>query len=151
MQSGEDVKEKFLNMYYRMLDGDFAPAQQLVSPEFVCTNPRRPNIEGIDHMIRAVAEQRDALEGMSMEVLFAYGSQAGFSLAYVVRGRHVKELFGVPPSGRHIEAMGLTMHELVDGTSVSGWSCSSIVEKLKAAYEQARAEGSLPSQTPVMT
>ena len=141
MQPGKDVRAQFLNMYYRMLEGDFGPARQLVSPDYVCTNPRRRNIEGIDHMIRAVAEQRDALEGMSMEVLFSYGSEEGFSLAYLVRGRHVKELFGVPPSGKQIEAMGLTMRRLVNGKSVNGWSCSSIVQTLKAAYEQAQAEG----------
>jgi hypothetical protein len=32
----------------------------------------------------------------------------------------------------------------VDGQSVGGWSCSSVVEKLRDAYDEAKREGALP-------
>ena len=37
------------------------------------------------------------------------------------------------------------VHQLQDGKSMGGYSCSDVKEKMTEAYEQAKREGTLPS------
>ena|SRR5688572_13870991 len=145
MSPNEKLRQKFLHMYDRaMHHGDYGPTEELCKLTFACSNPSY-EIEGITGIKRSIDNQRAAFEGMKFTIDFCFACEEGLALAWTISGRHVKEIYGVPPSGKYFEAQGLSVHELADGKSIGGWSCGAVTEKLKAAYEEAKREGTLPA------
>jgi len=145
MSNNEEIRLKFLHMYDRSMHfGDYGPTEELCSVAFACTNPNY-EIDGISGIKNSIDSQRNAFEDFHMEIDFSFASDDGVGLSWRLTGRHVNEIYGVPPSGKRIEAQGLSIHELADGKSIGGWSAGNVLEKLREAYAEAEAEGSLPS------
>jgi hypothetical protein len=138
------LKTDLANMYLKAYEGDFQLVRELCSPQWLCRNPLSP-MPSVDATIDSIRQQCEAFEGLRFEVQFAFVAEEGFGVAYTLSGRHVKEIFGLPASGKHVKVSGVSIHELVQGKSVSTFSCASFVETLTAAYNQAKSEGTLPS------
>ena len=144
MSTAEDTRVKFLHMYDRaMHHGDFGPTEEFCMPNFACTNPNY-EINGIDGIKKSINMQRAAFENLRFEITLSFATEEGIALVWEMSGRHVKEIYGVQPSGKQFSAQGISVHELSDGKSIGGWSCGDVVKNLAAVYEEAKAEGSLP-------
>ena len=139
----EQLKADFVNMYLNAYEGDFQAVRDLCSPAWICRNPLAP-MHSIDAVITSIQEQRAAFEDIKFEIQYAFAGEGGFGVVYTLSGRHVEELFGMPPSGKYMKVSGISIHELVDGKSIGTFSSASFVETLTVAYDQAKAEGTLP-------
>lgn len=142
MPNVEQLKRSFSEMYTEAYRGNFAPTYANCAKDFACTNPMNPII-GVDEIVESIKKQIDALEDVSIDISFSFAGEEGFGIVYEISGRHVKELFGFPPSGEMVRVPGVSIHELVDGKSIGGWSCAWFSEQLTSAYKKAEAAGTL--------
>jgi hypothetical protein len=140
----EQLKADFTNMYLKAYEGDFQLVRELCSPAWICRNPLSP-MPGVEAVIASIGQQREAFEGIKFEIEYAFAGEEGFGVVYTLSGRHVKEIFGLPASGKYVKVSGISIHELIEGKSMGTFSCASFVETLTAAYNQAKAEGTLPA------
>jgi SnoaL-like polyketide cyclase len=145
MSRFEQLKAEFADMYLRAYEGDFQAVRDLCSPSWICRNPLAP-MQSIDAVIMSIQEQRAAFEASKFEIEYAFAGEGGFGVVYTLSGRHVKEIFGLPPSGKYVKVAGISIHELIDWKSIGTFPSASFVETLTAAYDQAKAEGTLPEQ-----
>lgn len=144
MADTKEMKDYFTRMYETsMNEGEFTLAREWCDTGFSCENPDY-EISGHQGIVDSIEMQRDRLDNFHFEIEFLSVSEDCLALAWKITGRHVKEMYEVPPSGKDIEVRGLSLHELVDGKSIGGWSNSDYVPVLEAAYESAKAEGKLP-------
>ena len=138
MANCEELRMKFLHMYDRaMHHGDFGPTEDLCRIDFACSNPNRKPVDGIEGIKASIRAQRAAFENLRMDIELCFACEEGVALAWRFSGTHVKEYLGVPPSGKLIEAEGLSIHELADGKSLGGRSNSNLRDKLREAYAEA--------------
>ena len=145
MSADRNLKSKFLAMYDTALNhGDFALTREMCMPDASFLGPNGV-VTGTDAIIALIQSQRAAFADFRYEVEFIFASEEGVGVASVTRGRHVRELFGVPPSGRNVEIRMLSIHKLKNGRSIGGYTSSHYAETLCAAYELAKAEGTLPA------
>ncbi|KQX22606.1 hypothetical protein ASD39_08405 [Sphingomonas sp. Root50] len=146
MVDPETTRMNFLHMYDRaMHHGDYGPTIEHCKPAFACTNPAY-EIAGIDGIKRSIDMQREAFEGLRFDINLSFATDDGIAIVWTMSGRHVKEIYGIPASGKDFVAEGLSVHELADGKSIGGWSCGAVVDRLRANYEQAKADNSLPAE-----
>ncbi|KQX22615.1 MULTISPECIES: ester cyclase [unclassified Sphingomonas] len=146
MNEDEALKVAFLAMYDRSLNhGDFGPTLKMCEPDAAFLGPNGM-VVGTDAIIALIESQRAAFDGFRYEVEFIFANREGVGVVSVTRGRHMRELFGVPASGRDIEIRMLSIHRLRNGRSIGGYTSSHYVETLRAAFEQAKADADLPTQ-----
>lgn len=142
----ETVRMNFLHMYDRaMHHGDYGPTIEHCKPVFACTNPNY-EIDGIEGIMRSINMQREAFEAMKFEINLSFATDDGIAIVWTMSGRHIKEIYGIPASGKEFVADGISVHELADGKSIGGWSCGAVTKVLQENYEAAKAENSLPAE-----
>lgn len=136
--------EIFRRIYDRAMNhGDTELVYEMYSSAFACSNPDY-KIDGYEDIEASVRNQRAAFPDIDFRVMFICGSEDGIAICWKLRGTHTRELWGLPPSGRFLEMNGITVHELYEGKSVGGYSCSDMKDKMVAAYAQAESEGTVP-------
>lgn len=139
------LKVDFLQMYDDSLNHeDFGSTLRLCRSDAAFLGPNGM-VSGTDAIIELIKTQRAAFDDFKYEVEYIFASEEGVGLTNITRGRHMRPLFGIPGSGKYVEIRGMSIHKIVDGRSTGGWTCSKFVDILRAAYEDARAEGTLPS------
>lgn len=132
----EENRRRFTQMYVDAYRGDFTLLREIIAPDFVCRNPLQP-ATGPDQLVAMLQAQIDAFEDLQFEVRWAFASEDGFGIAYAIRGRHIKEVFGLAPSGEDFHVTGVSIHEIVDGRSIGVFSAANFVDVLNAlAREQ---------------
>src|SRR4051812_36242829 len=100
MTTALEIQTNFVNMYKEAYIGNFELVYEFCSDEFTCTNPIK-SLEGLDGVISSISLQRDVFDDLQFDILFSLATEDGVALVWRMRGRHVKEAWGVPPSGRH--------------------------------------------------
>lgn len=145
MSQTVDLKSEFYKMYDDSLNhGEFEQTHKMCMPDAAFHGPNGM-VVGTEAIIALIKSQRAAFDDFRYEIEFIFANEEGVGIVSMTRGRHMRELFGIPPSGRKIEIRMLSMHRLVDGRSIGGYTSSHYVETLRAAYEEAKAEGTLPT------
>ncbi len=134
MRSPEETRTRFTRMYRDAYRGDFTLVRELITDAFVCRNPLNP-AQGVEELVAMLQAQVDAFEDLEFEVRSAIGGDDGFGIAYAIRGRHVRSVFGLEPSGKSFEVTGVSIHELADGRSIGVFSSANFVEVLGALVQ----------------
>lgn len=129
MPTAAQNRERFTKMYLDAYRGDFALIREIMAPAFVCRNPLNP-AQGVDELEAMLQAQIDAFEDVEFEVRWSFASEDGFGIAYAIRGRHVAEVFGLPPSGERFEVTGVSIHEVANGHSIGVHSSANFFEVL---------------------
>lgn len=141
MWTADENRKRFTQMYRDAYRGDFGLVREIMSDAFVCRNPLNP-AQGVDELVAMLQAQIEAFDELEFEVRSAFASEEGFGIAYAIRGRHVKPVFGLEPSGKAFEVTGVSLHEVVDGRSTGVFSSANFVEVLggllQAPQEPAR-------------
>lgn len=145
MRDESELKAAFHAMYDTSLNhGNFDLTYELCTPDAAFIGPNGV-VVGPDAIVALIKTQRAAFDDYRYEIEFIFASEEGLGVVSMTRGRHMREPFGVPPSGREIEIRMLSIHRLDNGRSTGGYTSSRYVETLREAYELARAEGTLPA------
>jgi predicted ester cyclase len=139
-----DLKAEFYAMYDLSLNhGDFEQTDKMCAPDAAFLGPNGM-VVGTEAIIALIKSQRAAFDNFRYDIEFIFANDEGVGVVSMTRGRHMRELFGVPPSGQDIEIRMLSIHRIKDGRSIGGYTSSHYVETLQAAYEKAKAENTLP-------
>ncbi len=134
MSTAEHIRQRFTQMYLDAYRGNFDLITEIMSPVFVCRNPLNP-ADGVEELVAMLQAQIDAFEDIDFKVRWSFGSEDGFGIAYAISGRHIREVFGLKPSGKRFEVTGVSIHEVQDGHSIGVYSSANFVEVLKALTE----------------
>lgn len=129
--TSSQIAQRFTQMYIDAYKGDFTLLRDILSTAFLCRNPLRP-ADGPDAVVALLQAQIDAFADLAFEVRSAFASEEGFAIAYAIKGRHVKPIFGIEPSGKPFTVTGVSLHEVADGRSIGVFSSANFVEVLGA-------------------
>lgn len=68
-----------------------------------------------------------SLPGSQIELVDAFGSGDRIAARFVQRGRHEGELMGVPPTGREVVLLGITILAFRDGRVIERWASADML------------------------
>jgi steroid delta-isomerase-like uncharacterized protein len=69
-----------------------------------------------------------ATSGLRLEIHEAFGQEEKLAARYTVTGTHTGELMGIPPTGRDISIVGITIMHFEDGKVVERWDVDDSAE-----------------------
>lgn len=131
----EETVRRFVEVYDRAMNhGDVELVYELYSPDFACRNPHY-SASGYEEISQSVERQRRAFPDLRFEIDFIFATDEGLTICWTMRGTHEHELYGIPPSGRFLEMQGISVHRLVDGRSMGGYSAADVKEQMAEAHE----------------
>jgi steroid delta-isomerase-like uncharacterized protein len=78
-----------------------------------------PGTEGLKQLIASYRTAFPDLK-MTLEDIFAEGEMVAF--CWSVSGTHLGDWLGVPPTGNHVAATGITLFRIAGGKVVEGWT-----------------------------
>jgi steroid delta-isomerase-like uncharacterized protein len=102
--------------------GNVAAVDEFMSAEYV-EHPRpstlSPGAEGLKQLIAAYRTAFPDLKTM-LDDIFAEGDRVAFR--WNVSGTHLGDWLGIPPTGNHVAANGITVFRISDGKVVESWT-----------------------------
>jgi steroid delta-isomerase-like uncharacterized protein len=103
--------------------GDPTALDELISEDYVSYDPALPEpVRGRDGL-RALAEgYRAAFGGLKVRVEDQVAEGDKVVTRWTATGSHDGELFGVAPTGKHVEVTGISIERLKDGRVVEDWT-----------------------------
>ncbi|MCV2491328.1 ester cyclase [Geodermatophilus sp. YIM 151500] len=102
--------------------GDERVLQEVVSPSLVNHTPMVPDPPGGPAEVKAIFDGlHAALTGFSVEVRHQVADDDLVMTHKVFKGRHTGELFGLPPTGRHVRFAVMDVVRIADGRIVEHW------------------------------
>src|SRR5215216_6459058 len=93
--------------------GDFDAVDEILAPDYVHHDPTTQEFgSGMEGFKRLIGYYRDAFP--DLEISFDDQFAAGDRVVdrWTGRGTHEGELMGVPPTGRHVSATGISIHRI---------------------------------------
>jgi steroid delta-isomerase-like uncharacterized protein len=102
--------------------GNMAAVDKFVAADYV-EHPRPPTLPpGTDGMKQLIGAYRTAFPDLTMTLddIFAEGEMVAFR--WSVSGTHLGDWLGVPPTGNHVAATGITLFRVSSGKVVEGWT-----------------------------
>src|ERR687897_381662 len=102
--------------------GNVAAVDEFMADEYV-EHPRPstlpPGTEGLKQLIAAYRTAFPDLK-MTLDDIFAEGEMVAFR--WSVSGTHLGDWLGVPPTGNHVRATGITVFRIAGGKAVESWT-----------------------------
>lgn len=102
--------------------GELDACDEILAGDYTGVIPGQPEpIRGPEAFKQMVAAYRAGFPDVHLTVddVFADGDRV--AVRWVSRGTHLGSLMGIPPTGRHIEVMGISLFQVVDGKVASEW------------------------------
>lgn len=123
-------KDLMLRLIKAVNDNDFEAFKATVDPDHYTENNPSLGVLSLDDAWRTYTTMRSALPDLHFEpdldIMVAEGD--GVAARGVVTGTHAgSPLFGVPPTGKHIEWTGIDISRVVNGKVVERWLCADIL------------------------
>jgi len=122
MSSVEQNKQLIRRLIYEDINrGDQEVAAQIIAPDFVDhTNPpgMQHGLEG-HNMIVSLFNAAFSDFGFEIEDMIAEGDKV--AIRVTMRGTHTGELFGIPPTGRHVTVSGIHFIRIANDRVAEHW------------------------------
>ena len=113
-------------------DGRLEVIDEIVAPDCVEHTPP-PGFDTSD-VPKALKEFTHALRAGFPDIRFTVGEMMAdgdlVAAYYTVEGTHQGDLFGIPPTGRHISFDGLDMVRVADGKATDHWGFDNMMFRL---------------------
>ena len=104
------------------IKGNVATVDEYMAADYV-EHPRPstlpPGAEGLKQLISAYRTAFPDLK-MTLDDIFAEGEMVAFR--WSVSGTHLGDWLGLPPTGNHVRATGITIFRITGGKVVEGWT-----------------------------
>ena len=103
-------------------EGALGVCNEVFAPEYVgCIPGMQQPVRGPEEFKQLVAVYRNAFPDvhLTVEDVFADGDRV--AVRWTSRGTHRGELMGIPPTGRPIAIMGISLFQIKDGKIVCEW------------------------------
>ena len=96
--------------------------ERCFSPEWSDGNPLRPNqVEGHEGMRQLVKNYRYAFSNTHFTITHLFADGDHVTIRYIVKARHVGEMFGLAPTGKEFVSTGMVLYEMEDGKIKTSW------------------------------
>ncbi|HEX6654018.1 MAG TPA: ester cyclase [Thermoleophilaceae bacterium] len=118
MSSSEANKTAVRDCFDNASKGNFDALPSIVTADYVAYPDE---VRGPDGLAAMVQGYRDALAGLNVTVEHQFTEGDYVATRCTIRGRHDGELMGVPPTGRDVEFMSLTISRCRDGRIAEEW------------------------------
>lgn len=102
--------------------GELDACDEILAGDYTGVIPGQPEpIRGPEAFKQMVAAYRAGFPDVHLTVddVFADGDRV--AVRWTSRGTHLGSLMGIPPTGRHIEVMGISLFQVVDGKVAAEW------------------------------
>ena len=102
--------------------GKLEACDEIFSPDYVGVIPAQPGpIRGIEQFKQMVTVYRTALPDVHLRVedLFTVGDR--IAVRWVSRGTNTGPMMGIPPTGKSVEIMGISLFQMAGGKVVAEW------------------------------
>jgi steroid delta-isomerase-like uncharacterized protein len=102
--------------------GKLDACDEILAPNYVGVIPAQPEpIRGPEKFKQMVAMYRTALPDVHLTVddVFAVGDRV--AVRWVSRGTNLGAMMGIPPTGKHVEVMGISLFQVAGGKVVAEW------------------------------
>ncbi len=118
-----EENKALVRRYFEAIDARRDPAvvDEFLAPDFVSHNPspgfgsdREGQKGSFAHFLAAAPDSTHVIEAMVAE-----GDRVVTRLT--ARGTQTGELFGIPPTGKHMTMTGLVIHRIADGLIAEHW------------------------------
>src|SRR5215211_5115395 len=136
--SDEEEKNKALVHRYfaeAWSKGDVAAVDEFMAPNYVehpiTSGVLPPGPESLKEAITTYHTAFPDLEA-TLDDIFAEGEMVAYR--WILRGTHLGEWLGIPPTGNHFTASGISVYRIAEGKVVEGWI--SIIEMSPTEEEQ---------------
>ncbi len=118
--------------------GALEVADALFAPDYVNHTAGSGNDSGREGMARSIAALKAAFPDwrVAIESMVAEGDQVVDR--FRITATHTGSVNGIPPSGNHIDALGIHMWRLSDGKLAEGWYLTDALPAVAAALVPAR-------------
>ena len=106
--------------------GNMAAVDQFVAADYV-EHPRPPTLPpGTEGMKQLIGAYRTAFPDLTITLddIFAEGEMVAFR--WSVSGTHLGEWLGIPPTGNHVTATGITHFRIAGGKVVEAWTSTDL-------------------------
>lgn len=80
-----------------------------------------PGVKGQGGATDFIRSLQEALEGLHLEIVDAFGQDDKVVVRFNVSGRHTGEFFGVPATGRDVHFSNINIYRLEDGRVAETW------------------------------
>src|SRR5918992_2403438 len=136
--SDEEEKNKALVRRYfaeAWSEGNVAAVDEFMAPNYVehpiTSELLPPGPEGLKEAITTYHTAFPDLEA-TIDDIFAEGEMVAYR--WILRGTHLGEWLGIPPTGNHFTASGISVYRIAEGKVMEGWI--SIIEMSPTEEEQ---------------
>jgi steroid delta-isomerase-like uncharacterized protein len=102
--------------------GNMAAVDEFMAADYV-EHPRASNLPaGTESLKRLIAAYRTAFPDLkvTLDDIFAEGEMVAFR--WSVSGTHLGDWLGIPPTGNHVTATGITLFRIAGGQVVESWT-----------------------------
>src|SRR4051812_23473967 len=118
MSSSEANKAAVRDCFENASKGNFEALPSIVTEDYVVYPEEARGPDGLAEMVQGY---RSALADLSVTVEHQFTEGDCVGTRCTIRGRHDGELMGVPPTGRNVEFMALTISRCRDGRIAEEW------------------------------
>lgn len=102
--------------------GDLDVIPQLFAPDYVEHDPANDEeIRGHEGVRRDLSVYHSALSEIAVTIADEIAEGDLVATRATLRGTHVEELFGIPPTGNRVTVSGIVIQRVADGRLAEGW------------------------------
>jgi steroid delta-isomerase-like uncharacterized protein len=101
---------------------NWALADDILASDVVMHHPSSPQpIAGVKNVVGFLGAFRAGFPDMIMRVEFVFGEREMVAVRWGMSGTHTAELFGIPPSGKSVKVVGISLLRFSNGKVVEDW------------------------------
>jgi steroid delta-isomerase-like uncharacterized protein len=102
--------------------GNWDVGQEIVASDVVMHHPSSPEpIQGFEAVKGMLMAFRAGFPDLKMTVLDAFGTGDKAAVRWQMQGTQTAELFGIPPTGKHVTVNGISIVREGGGKIVEDW------------------------------
>jgi steroid delta-isomerase-like uncharacterized protein len=121
--SAED-NEAIVRRYFEQAwdRGNLAAVDEFMAPDYVEHQAPESLMPGRDSLKQLIATYHRAFPNLECTIhdILAQGDRVAYR--WSATGSHLGHWVGIPPTGNHITARGITIYRIVEGKAVEGWA-----------------------------
>jgi steroid delta-isomerase-like uncharacterized protein len=124
-------------------EGNMGVIDELVAPDYIGHDPSTPEQRGREGIKEFITTYLAAFPDGRITVEDQFGEGDLVASRWVGRGTHTGELMGIPPTGKQVTVVGITISRVEDGKVVeewTNWDTLGMLQQLGVVPEMAEAQ-----------
>jgi steroid delta-isomerase-like uncharacterized protein len=96
--------------------GDWSKADEVLTPDVVMYHPSAPGpLRGLEAVKGFLDTFRRGMPDLALTAEETTGDGERVAVRWSAHGTHTEEMFGIPPTGNHIDIHGISFFSFIDG------------------------------------